>query len=81
VFFIDSALARSHPLDHVRWDDPGPGISLRQLDDGREYKIVKVFWEPGALEQRLATMGFDITVRKTRRRYCVYGHGCRRQDS
>jgi SAM-dependent methyltransferase len=81
VFFIDSALSRSHPLDHVRRDDPGPGISLRQLDDGRQYNIVKVFWQPAALEQRLATMGFDITVRKTTHQYCIYGQGSRRQDS
>jgi demethylmenaquinone methyltransferase/2-methoxy-6-polyprenyl-1,4-benzoquinol methylase len=80
VFFIDSALSTSHPLDHVRWDDPGPGISLRQLDDGRQYNIVKVFWQPAALGQGLATLGFDIIVRKTSHQYCIYGQGSRRQD-
>jgi demethylmenaquinone methyltransferase/2-methoxy-6-polyprenyl-1,4-benzoquinol methylase len=81
VFFIDSALSRSHPLDHLRRDDPGPGISLRQLDDGREFNIVKVFWPPAALERRLAALGFDIAVRKTANQYCLYGQGGRRQDS
>jgi SAM-dependent methyltransferase len=79
VFFIDSALARSEPADHVRRDDPERGVSIRQLNDGRQYNIVKVFWQPEALEQRLATLGFDMSVRGTGHGYCIYGHGSRRQ--
>jgi len=81
VFFIDSALPRSEPHDHVRSDDPERAISLRQLDDGREYNIVKVFWQPAALEERLATLGFDISARKTTNEYCIYGQGSRLGDS
>jgi demethylmenaquinone methyltransferase/2-methoxy-6-polyprenyl-1,4-benzoquinol methylase len=79
VFFIDSAFPRSEPADHVRRDDPERGVSIRQLDNGRQYNIVKVFWPPQALEQRLATLGFDISVRQTTHGYCIYGHGRRQQ--
>jgi hypothetical protein len=78
VFFIDSALPRSEPADHVRRDDPQRGVSVRQVND-RQYHIVKVFWQPDVLEQRVATVGFDMSVRHTAHRYRIYGHGSRRQ--
>ena len=49
--------------------------------DSRQYNIVKVFWQPAALEQRLATLGFDISVHKTTHEYCIYGQSSRQPDS
>jgi hypothetical protein len=54
-------------------------VSLRRLNEGRQYNIVKVFWQPDALEQRLATLGFEVSVRQTAHGYCIYGHGTRQQ--
>jgi SAM-dependent methyltransferase len=87
VFFIDNACPNlddgpsyhpaGWPLDHVVRDDPEHGVSIRRLSDGRQYNIVKVYWEPDVLQQRLATLGFDISVRETGHRRCIYGHGAR----
>jgi len=39
---------------------------LRRLDDGREYHIVKRFYEPPALQQRLTGLGWNAQVQTTR---------------
>src|SRR5689334_15435465 len=43
----------------------------RKLNDGQEFKIVKIFYEPDALGAKLAEHGFDATV-KTSGRYFWY---------
>jgi demethylmenaquinone methyltransferase/2-methoxy-6-polyprenyl-1,4-benzoquinol methylase len=64
VFWVDSLLeptstARDHaPIDHS-------GVVRRRLNDGREYQIVKVFYEPSQLEQRLAELRWTGWVRST----------------
>jgi ubiquinone/menaquinone biosynthesis C-methylase UbiE len=80
VFFIDNArpvLEANDHDDHVMRDHPDRGVSVRRLSDGRQYNIVKVYWQPDALRQRLANLGFDIYVRETAHRLCIYGHGTR----
>ncbi len=52
------------------------GISLRQLNDGREFTIVKVLWEPEALRERLTAIGWDVSVHRTGPAF-IYGHGGR----
>jgi demethylmenaquinone methyltransferase/2-methoxy-6-polyprenyl-1,4-benzoquinol methylase len=79
VFFIDDARPRLQPADHVVGDDPERGVSLRELSDGRQYQIVKVYWQPDVLEQRLATLGFDLAVRVTGQGHCIVGQGARQQ--
>ena len=37
----------------------------RRLDDGREFQIVKRFYDPDALERRLATLGWQASVAAT----------------
>ena len=64
VFWIDSLLepastARDHgPLDQS-------GIVRRRLNDGREFRIVKMFYDPADLERRLARLGFAGWVRSS----------------
>jgi SAM-dependent methyltransferase len=41
----------------------GVSVAERTLDDGRAFDIVKVFWRPDELEERLRASGWDITVR------------------
>jgi demethylmenaquinone methyltransferase/2-methoxy-6-polyprenyl-1,4-benzoquinol methylase len=50
----------------------GTGTTTRQLEDGREYRIVKRFHEPRALERRLAVLGWDASVGTTRE-FFLYG--------
>jgi demethylmenaquinone methyltransferase/2-methoxy-6-polyprenyl-1,4-benzoquinol methylase len=71
VFFVDNAhnaeiAARNHQL-------PKSGFVMdRVLNDGRQFRMVKVFYEPEDLTLRLATLGFTGTVRGTGE-YFVYG--------
>jgi demethylmenaquinone methyltransferase/2-methoxy-6-polyprenyl-1,4-benzoquinol methylase len=76
VFFLDSlrsdlASAVDHELSAP--DDP---TMLRRLADGREYRIVKRFYEPAPLRRELAALGWEIDVRTTST-FFVYGHGHR----
>ncbi len=55
--FIDSRLdpqssAADHPI-------PTGDESVRRLDDGREFTVVKVYYEPADLEAALARAGFE----------------------
>jgi Methyltransferase domain len=56
VFFIDSLFEEaSTARDHVAIDRTG--FARRKLNDGREFRIVKVFYEPAIIEERLLTEG------------------------
>ena len=72
ALFVDSAHdPTSHAVDHPT-PDRFAGIVTRRLDDGREFRIVKVFWEPGALAARLRECGFDADIGATKR-YFIHG--------
>jgi ubiquinone/menaquinone biosynthesis C-methylase UbiE len=72
AYVIDSAHdPTSTAVDHAP-PDRQAGVVTRKLDDGREYRIVKVFWTPAALTARLAASGFDADLHATAR-YFVYG--------
>jgi len=52
AFFMDSLFEQaSTALDHVQIDKSG--FASRKLNDGREFRIVKVFYEPDIVEQWL----------------------------
>jgi 2-polyprenyl-3-methyl-5-hydroxy-6-metoxy-1,4-benzoquinol methylase len=71
VFFIDSLMEQtSTALDHGPLD--ASGSVQRMLNDGREFKIVKIFYEPSALKQRLAAQGWTGWVRSTSK-FFMYG--------
>ena len=54
--FIDSKLdPQSSAVDHPA---PADDRSVRRLDDGREFTIVKVYYEPAELETALRAAGF-----------------------
>lgn len=72
AYVVDSAhdptsTAANHPTP-----DRHAGIVTRKLDDGREFRIVKVFWEPMMLADRLRGLGFEAVIGATAR-YFVYG--------
>jgi SAM-dependent methyltransferase len=37
-------------------------LEVRQLADGREFTIVKRFWQPGELAERVAEFGFELDL-------------------
>jgi SAM-dependent methyltransferase len=56
VFLIDSGPPES----------PGGGeLQVRQLADGREFTIVKRFWQPDELAERIAGLGFELDLALT----------------
>lgn len=77
LFFLDSrrepsSTARDHTLPA-----PDHEVMVRRLDDGREFRIVKNFWDADALVSRCWDAGLDITVHETAT-YFQYGIGTRR---
>jgi SAM-dependent methyltransferase len=68
------ALVRSalRPQGRVFLIDSGPPeaagdgeLQVRQLADGREFTIVKRFWQPDALADRVSDLGFELDLRLT----------------
>lgn len=57
VFFIDNLHnPASTAVDHEK--PATEGVVERKLNDGRRFRIVKLFHEPETLEQRLASLGW-----------------------
>lgn len=79
VYLIDSAFdPTSTAKDHVL---PGRerGVVTRKLNDGREFRIVKVFYEPAALAAKLDALGWDAKLAQTPH-YFIYGEATRAED-
>ena len=72
VLLVDSLPAPdSGARDHSP-PDLARGIAHRRLDDGREFDVVKVYREPGALTARLTPLGFGARLARAGR-YFLYG--------
>jgi demethylmenaquinone methyltransferase/2-methoxy-6-polyprenyl-1,4-benzoquinol methylase len=74
VFFIDSARSESSTAADHRLPAAEEETMQRRLDDGREFQIVKRFYEPSWLERRLHELGFSVQVRRTGE-FFLYGAG------
>lgn len=69
--FIDSlADAQSSAADHPA---PADDLSVRRLDDGREFTVVKVYYEPAELEAALERAGFETAQVSTTGRFFLTG--------
>jgi demethylmenaquinone methyltransferase/2-methoxy-6-polyprenyl-1,4-benzoquinol methylase len=42
----------------------GIPVARRTLSDGRQFDIVKVFWDPADLEHRLRELNWDVNIRR-----------------
>jgi SAM-dependent methyltransferase len=71
--FVDEDDRVAH-YDDVRVTNGVP-VARRRLGDGREFDIVKVFWEPQELAAKLRDLGWDVSVRRLGDSY-LYGAGC-----
>ncbi|QJE94942.1 class I SAM-dependent methyltransferase [Luteolibacter luteus] len=76
VFFVDSL--RDSGSTAVNHDLPGEEstVSRRKLNDGREYQVYKVFYEPEDLAARLRALGWEFEVSQTAS-YFIRGQGSR----
>jgi demethylmenaquinone methyltransferase/2-methoxy-6-polyprenyl-1,4-benzoquinol methylase len=71
IAFIDSlADPASGAADHP---EPADDLAVRRLDDGREFTIVKVFYEPDELREALGTAGFENVDITTTGRFFILG--------
>ena len=69
--FIDSQFdPRSSAADHPM---PAADVSVRRLDDGREFTIVKVYYEPADLEAALDRAGFEAALVTSTGRFFLTG--------
>jgi ubiquinone/menaquinone biosynthesis C-methylase UbiE len=77
VFFLDG---RKDPLstasDHVMASDGGETMT-RRLDDGREFTIVKNYWDARTLEEMCDDAGLGVRVSETTD-YFQFGIGTRK---
>lgn len=78
VFFIDNAVPLETASERLSAETGGPfgaapwshtdlerGVSVRELADGRRFRIVKRLWRPDDLEAELAGLGWRAEVRTT----------------
>ncbi|MFQ5947258.1 MAG: class I SAM-dependent methyltransferase [Acidimicrobiia bacterium] len=76
VFFIDERIPGGWRRALFPTEEVESGTALRRLGDGREFRIVKVFYEPDDLNRRLRGLGWDVEVNATGR-WLYYGRGRR----
>lgn len=80
VFFVDSARADVPGAERIRTrvqpTEHPDGTVVRLLNDGRGFRIVKLYYDPAELEARLEGMGWSIRVARTER-FFLYGTGAR----
>jgi SAM-dependent methyltransferase len=71
VFFVDSRLTQeSTARNHATLNQQG--YSERKLNDGRTYRIVKIFYKPALLQESLQGLGWLGHFRQTDN-YFLYG--------
>jgi len=78
VFFVDS---RPDPVSTAKDHSPSDpaGVTIRRrLNNGREFEIFKIFYEPAQLAVQLRGFGWNFEVRQTPR-YFLHAAGQRRQ--
>lgn len=68
AFLIDN---RNDPTPGTNVKDPyvveyGPDLHLRRLNDGSEYRVVKVMYEPEELQSLIEAEGFHADIRASR---------------
>ena len=74
VFFVDSRHEpTSTAVDH-RLPKPEETVLRRRLNDGREFQIYKVFYDPTDLTERLRELGWQFDIRHTEN-YFLYASG------
>ena len=49
-------------------------VAPRTLRDGRRFDVVKVYWDPTELQDRLTSLGWQVAVRRVGETF-LYGSG------
>src|SRR3954447_2145453 len=76
VFFVDSRYQEtSTAVDHIL-PERSATVLQRRLNDGREYRVYKIFYDRNELTEYLADLGWLCEIEETSN-YFIYGSGCR----
>jgi demethylmenaquinone methyltransferase/2-methoxy-6-polyprenyl-1,4-benzoquinol methylase len=75
VFFIDSLGLESMTAKDQTLNDPQTFISRRRLNDGQEFRIIKIFYDSADLMQPLHALGWQMSVQTTAHYFLLYGTG------
>lgn len=71
LFFVDSMPEPTSTASDHAAPDAEDVYHTRKLNDGREFRVVKVFYDPPALQTRLAALGFEASVTSTENYFLV----------
>ena len=74
VFFVDSCYEPTSTAADHRLEGEESVAVTRRLNDGREFRIVKVFYQPEALRDCLRDLGWSFEVAETEQ-FFLYGYG------
>jgi demethylmenaquinone methyltransferase/2-methoxy-6-polyprenyl-1,4-benzoquinol methylase len=75
TFLVDYSLRAETPDGRGRRGNALQDYTTaRRLNDGREFRIVKIFYDPADLEGLLADLGWSFSVRTTEN-HLLYGFG------
>lgn len=74
VFFVDSKYEQTSTARDHELGDAKTGTVKRLLNDGRDYRIVKIFYDREELEKRLGRLGWDVKISETAS-YFLFGSG------
>jgi len=75
-FLVDSLYNPESTAKDHRLEGPDHTTTLRRLNDGREFEIVKIFYRPPDLTARLATLGWQAEARATQSHFLyAWGRG------
>lgn len=77
AFFVDNLFTQAQTATDHKEIGRG-GVVERKLNDGRTFNIVKIFYEPAALEEWLRGLGWSGYARSTGR---FFIHGCMRPSA
>ena len=74
VFFVDSKYEQTSTARDHELGEANAGTVKRLLNDGRDYRIVKIFYDCEELEKRLCRLGWDVKINETPS-YFLFGSG------
>jgi SAM-dependent methyltransferase len=72
VFFVDALYEETSTAKNHQLEGPDAYAVTRHLNDGQEYRIVKVFYRPETLTERLTEWGWQARIERTPT-YFYYG--------
>jgi SAM-dependent methyltransferase len=77
VFFVDNA----DPTGGAWSSQTGPETARRRLADGREFNIIKRWFQPDALTDELSLLGWELDLTETTNGFFMIGSGGRSQQA